>query len=379
MSTSNLNIFVPSTGTPVHVSSAYASDFQIANNSTSPVWVGGDSSVSVSSGLLLNPGGATTWGGGQDLWAVAAKGTSGMVTCLFNASGSYTPGPTTIGISGTVPTAPGNYLEYLGGAVNAAIPSGSLAFSKYPITPLVFNMGSAFQGSIDTTGYASILIQVVYRYPSGITLDPANFLHVDVAQARATSGGILGSLTSKDSGEWLLGNLDITGGTGYQTYLLHIPVKNSIANISAYASGKAGLPAGVLASVLAFGSNQLIDSTQYANQSSDLVTGAPSGDMAYVQQNVIGTYEFPIETYNGDSQFHVASTDSIQHASTTIRGDLVEYSGGAITSFLGSVILPTGPTPGTSVTTATGTSCRPMALRLTIGGANNFSAVYLTQ
>lgn len=96
MSQPPLNILVPTTGTPVHVASSYAADFQVANNSLNPVYLGGDSSVSITSGLLLNPGGSTTWAGGQDLWAVAVKGSGGMVTCLFNASGSYTPGPSVV-------------------------------------------------------------------------------------------------------------------------------------------------------------------------------------------------------------------------------------------------------------------------------------------
>lgn len=150
MSTSNLNIFVPPTGTPVHVSSAYASDFQIANNSTNPVWVGGDSSVSVTSGLLLNPGGATTWGGGQDLWAVSASGSSGMVTCLFNASGSYTPGPTTVDIGSII--APVEVIPQ-----NTTTPL--LGLNNAPATT-EFNSGSL-------VGYGTILIKV--RGDSSVT------------------------------------------------------------------------------------------------------------------------------------------------------------------------------------------------------------------
>lgn len=127
------------------VAGSNSQPFIVRNDGVKTVYLGQDSSLSVSSrDFTLTPGSSLNWGASTELWAICDAGETSALEWMYDSNTSFTPGPSNVVVSGAV-TADQKLTKV--GEFSMPVPAGA-GTDRETLT------------SVDVSGAASVMVTV---------------------------------------------------------------------------------------------------------------------------------------------------------------------------------------------------------------------------
>lgn len=336
------------------VSGIYTRPYIVKNSGDNTVYLGQDSSLTVTTRAFSLPAGSTlNWSGTTELWAVTDIGLIAELELLYTGENSFSPGPSTVFAKSAsdVVLIREETINYQAGAISGG---GSLNFD-------------------DVSNYSSVIITLTITPNVGtLAANLNNYIYGSFAFSDISDLLLAPRANAFYNPGWFLCSTEQT------IYGLTLPQSIQLPVSGKYLSGIVEFYKAITASagvirVQIYGSGEVISQPRYISRGDGLEPGIPNGALytrSYGGTPVLTLY---LESINGDAAIAISATAPPPSAYITIG--VAEI--GAIVSMDIKVTNPA--TLYVTTNYKVGIPLRPLVLQITPSGAGSGSIVTITQ